>query len=359
MFSRRHYLLGFGSSSENLEQEDGEDGSGHGNETTLDADDRCCTSECQRLGDSSGGVSRCRHARRGRGHGRAMLTARALVSGGRSGLLRDHSVDGDLVGGSDGAVCTSVDSRAVNAIAGLSDGLLLGSGRSGGNNDVLGVGGRRANADLLLDVDNGLAGVIAGHDRRRTAGALSDLGCVVLGDSGWVSRDDLSSADCVSLSSLALVDGAGNDILLSNRAVDGSHNGVGGRVRAQVDGRGNRDNCGDDGGVVAVLQGAVGDSRCARGDGDDSSSVNSSSGVRTAVDCASGHACKSTRRANRLDSGTGYNASLNNRAAFSLNGLSLSDGDRDSDNGNTVGFKTKSGINTLGDDEVEGAKVGA
>lgn len=131
-----------------------------------------------------------------------MLTTWALGSSRRSGLLRNDSIDGDLVGGSDRAGCTGVGSRAVDAIAGGGDGGsgLLGSGGSGRDNDILGVGGRGANADLLLDVDDGLAGVIAGHDGGSAGGALNDLSSVVLCDGGGVCRDDLCAADCDSFS---------------------------------------------------------------------------------------------------------------------------------------------------------------
>ena len=125
-----------------------------------------------------------------------MFTVALLSRNG--GLLRDHGVDGDLVGGG---------SRAVDTIAALSDGGggLLGGGGSGRDNDVLGVSGSLANADLLLDVDDGLAGVVASHLRRSAAGALGDVGGVVLGDGGGLSRNHLSSANSVSLTGLTLV----------------------------------------------------------------------------------------------------------------------------------------------------------
>jgi hypothetical protein len=70
----------------------------------------------------------------------------------------------------------------------------------------LGVSGRGANADLLLDVDDGLAGVIAGHNGRSAGGALNDLSSVVLCDGGGVCRDNLCATDGDCLSSWAFVD---------------------------------------------------------------------------------------------------------------------------------------------------------
>jgi len=111
----------------------------------------------------------------------------------RGGLLRDNSIYGELVGGGDGVASVG---RAVNAIAGLSDcGSLCLLGSAGRDNDVLGVGGGLANADLLLDVDNSLAGVVSGHHGRRTARALSDVCGVVLGDCSGLSRHHLGSRD--------------------------------------------------------------------------------------------------------------------------------------------------------------------
>lgn len=105
------------------------------------------------------------------------------------------------------------------------------------------------------------------------------------------------------------------------------------------------------------------DSRCARGDSDDCCSVHSSSGVRTAVTTSStsGHACNRACGTHCNYAGTCKDTSLHSRATFSLDSLGLGDGDGngDGENGGTVGFKTKSGINALGDDEVEGAEVGA
>jgi hypothetical protein len=61
-----------------------------------------------------------------------VLAAWTLGNSRRGRLLRNNSIDGDLVGGSDGAGCTGVGSRAVDAIAGLGDSCsgLLRSGRT-------------------------------------------------------------------------------------------------------------------------------------------------------------------------------------------------------------------------------------
>lgn len=179
----------------------------------------------------------------------------------------------------------------------------------------------------MLDVNDRLAGVVAGHDRGSTAGALGNVGSVVLSDGSGLSRDHLSTADSNRLSSRAFIDSRSNNILLGDGTVESSDDiGVLGRKRANVDGLGNRDDGGDS------AERAVGDSRCAGRDGDDGGAVNSGSAERTANNAVGRHSSHGAGRADGQSRGLSDSASLDGRLAVAdedSRGLDLSSDDSD------------------------------
>lgn len=185
----------------------------------------------------------------------------------------------------------------------------------------------------MLDVNDRLAGVVASHDRGSTAGALGNVGSVVLSDGSGLSRDHLSTADGDCLSSRAFVHSRSNNILLGDGTVESSDDvGVLGGKRANVDGLGNRDDGGDDSVVLASAERAVGDSRCAGRDGDDGGAVNSGSAERTANNAVGRHSSHGAGRADGQSRGLSDSASLDGRLAVAdedSRGLDLSSDDSD------------------------------
>jgi hypothetical protein len=139
------------------------------------------------------------------------------------------------------------------------------------------------------------------------------------------------------------------------------------KKRKKTYGLGNRDDGGNNSGILASSQWAISDGRCARRDSDNCRRVHSGSGVRTTVasNSAGGDAGHRARGTDCLNDGACENAGLHSRAAFGLDGLGLGDGcrhghdDRSRSSGSAVVLKTESSINTLGEDELESAVVGA